>query len=113
MSTVVHKLEEPSNAFCTGKYNVNTSQQSTDTVQKFNSDLIKVSDLPLPALEKTVTATVSCFDSNPELLSSCSDKSVIATNASSLNSGESVTDFNLNTADDSCGTGVVSTGNHF
>ena len=56
MSTVVHKLEEPSNAFCTGKYgkyNVNTSQQSTDTVQKFNSDLIKVSDLPLPALEKS------------------------------------------------------------
>ena len=87
MSTVVHKLEEPSNAFCTGKYNVNTSQQSTDTVQKFNSDLIKVSDLPLPALEKTVTATVSCFDSNPEFLSSCSDKSVIATNASSLYSG--------------------------
>ena len=100
MSTVVHKLEEPSNAFCTGKYNVNTSQQSTDTVQKFNSDLIKVSDLPLPALEKTVTATVSCFDSNPEFLSSCSDKSVIA-------------DSNLNTAGESCGVGVVSTCNRY
>ena len=96
MSTVVHKLEEPSNAFCTGKYNVNTSQQSTDTVQKFNSDLIKVSDLPLPALEKTVTATVSCFDSNPEFLTSCSNKSVIV-------------DSNLNTVGESCGVSVVST----
>ena len=72
--------------FCTGKYgkyNVNTCQQSTDTVQKFNSDLSKVSDLCLPPLEKTVTVTVSCFDSNPEFLSSRFDKSVIAVNASS------------------------------
>ena len=55
--------------FCTGKYgkyNINTFQQSSDTVQNFNSDLSKVSDLPLFALEKTVTATVSCFNSNPE-----------------------------------------------
>ena len=103
MSMAVDKLEQPSNAFCTGKYgkyNVNTSQQSTGTVKKFNSDLSKVSDLPLPALEKRKK-------------SSCSDKSVIATNASSLNSGESVTDFNLNTAGDSCGTGVLSTCNRY
>ena len=75
--TLVNKLEQHSNLLCTGKYgkyNVNTSQQSTNTVQKFNSDLSKVSDLTLPALEKTVTATVSCFDLNPEFLSSCSDK---------------------------------------
>ena len=37
---------------CTGKYNVNTSQQFTNTVQKLNSDLSKVSDLPLPAMKK-------------------------------------------------------------
>ena len=114
--TVVDKLEQPSNVFCTdkySKYNLNTSQQSTDTVQKFNSDLSKVSDLPLSALEKTVTATVSCFNSNPEFLSSCSDKSVIATSASSLNSGKSVTDSNLNTAGQSCGVGVVSTCNRY
>ena len=50
--TLVDKLEHPSNLFCTGKYgkyNVNTFQQSTNTVQKFNSDLSKVSDLSLPA----------------------------------------------------------------
>ena len=114
--TVVDKLEQPSNVFCTdkySKYNLNTSQQSTDTVQKFSSDLSKVSDLPLSALEKTVTATVSCFNSNPEFLSSCSDKSVIATSASSLNSGKSVTDSNLNTAGQSCGVGVVSTCNRY
>ena len=78
--TLADKLEQPSNMFCTGKYgkyNINTSQQSTDTVQKFNSDLSKVSDLPLSALEKAVTTTVSCFNPNPEFLSSCSDKSVI------------------------------------
>ena len=101
--TLVDKLEQPSNVFCTGKYvkyNVSTSQQSTNTVQKFKSDLSKVSNLPLPALEKTVTATVSCFDSNPEFLSSCSDKSVIA-------------DSNLNTAGESCGVGVVSTCNRY
>ena len=83
--------------FCTGKfgkYNVTTSQQSTNTMQKFNSDL------PLPALEKTVTATISCFDLNPEFLSSCFDKSVIA-------------DSNLNTAAESCGVGVVSTCNRY
>ena len=77
-----------------------TLQQSTDTVQKFSSDLRKVSDLSLPALKKTVTATVSCFDSNPEFLSSCSDKSVTA-------------DSNLNTAGESCGVGVVSTCNRY
>ena len=59
--TLVDKLEQTSNVSCTGKYgkyNLNTSQQSTDTVQKFNSDLSKVSDLSLSALQKTVTATV-------------------------------------------------------
>ena len=71
--TLVHKLDQPSNMFCTGKYgkyNLNTSHQSTDTFQKFNSDLSKVSDFPLPPLKKTVTLPVSCFDSNPEFLSS-------------------------------------------
>ena len=114
--TLVDKLEQTSNVFCTGnygKYNLNASQQSTDTVQKFNSDLSKVSDLSFSALEKTVTATVSCFNSNPEFLSSCSDKSVIATSASSLNSGKSITDSNLNTAGQSCGVGVVSTCNRY
>ena len=82
-------------------------------MQKFNSDLSKVSDLSLPASEKTVTATVSCFDSNPEFLSSCSDKSVIATNASSLNSGELITDSNLKKTGDSCGVGVVCTCNRY
>ena len=102
--TLVDKLEQPSNVFCTGKYgkcNINTSQKSTDTVQNLKSDLSKVSDLPLPALEKTVTATVSCFHSNPEFLSSSSDKSVIANSAPSLNSGKSITDANLNTAGES------------
>ena len=65
-------------------------------MQKFNSDLKKVSDLPLPTSEKTVTLTVSCFDSNPEFLSSCSEKSVIA-------------DSNLNKAGESSDVGVVST----
>ena len=78
-------------------------------MQKFKCDLNKVSDLPLSALEKTVTATVSCFNSNLEFLSSCSDNSVIATSASSLNSGKSITDSNLNAAGESCGVGVVST----
>ena len=96
-----------------GKYNINTSQQSTDTVQKFNSDLSKDSDLPLSALEKTLTTTVSCFDPNPEFLSSYSDKSDIATSASSLNSGKSVIDSNLNTAGESCGVSVVSTCNRY
>ena len=102
--------------FCTGKYgkyNLNTSQQSTDTVQKFNSDLGKVFDLPLSTLEKTVTATVFFFNSNPDFLSSCSEKSVIATSASSLNSGKSITDSNLNTAGQSCGVGVVSSCNRY
>ena len=57
--TLVDKLEQPSNLFCTGKYgnyNVNTSQQSTNIMQKFNSDLSEVSDLPFPALEKAVAA---------------------------------------------------------
>ena len=82
---LVHKLEQLSDMFCTGKYgkcNVNTYQQSTDTVQKFRSDLSKVSHLPLSAFVKTVTATVSCFDSNPEFPFSCSEKSVVVTNAS-------------------------------
>ena len=54
--------------FCTGKY-----------CKYFfmNTSLSKVSDLP-SALEKTVTAAVSCFDSNPEFLSPFSVKSVIA-----------------------------------
>ena len=69
-------------------------------MQKFNSDLSKFSDLHLPALEITVNATVSCFDSNPEFLSSCSDKSVIA-------------DSNLSAAGESCGVGVVSTYNRY
>ena len=102
--------------FCTdkyGKYKINTSQQSTDTVQNLNSDLSKVSDLPLSALEKTVTATFSCFNSNPEFLSSCSAKSVIATSASSFNSGKSITDSNLNTASESGGVGAVSTCNRY
>ena len=101
--TLVDKLEQRSNLFCIGKYgkyNVNTSQQSTNTVQKFNSDLSRISDLPLPASEKTVTATISYFDSNPEFLSSCSNKSVIV-------------DSNLNTAGESCGVGVVSTCNRY
>ena len=53
--TLVNKLEQPSNVLCTdkyGKYNVNTSQQSTNTVQKLNSDLSKVSDFPVPAWKK-------------------------------------------------------------
>ena len=40
----------------------------------------------------------------------CSDKSVIATSTSSLSSGESITDSNLNTA---YGVGVVSTCNRY
>ena len=60
-----------------------------------------------------MTATVSCFNSNPEFLSSCSDKSVIATSASSLNSGKSITDSNVNTAGESCGVGAVSTCNRY
>ena len=64
-------------------------------------------------MEKTVTATVSCFNSNPECLSSCSDKFVIATSASSLNPGKSITDSNLNTAAESCGVGVLSTCNRY
>ena len=110
--TLVHKLEQPSNVFCTGKYgkyNINTSQKSTDTVQKLNSDLSKVSDLRLSAL----TAAVSGFNSNPEFLSSSSDKSVIATSASILNSGKSITDSNLNTAGESYGVGTVSTYNRY
>ena len=110
--TLVDKLEQPSNVFCTGKYgkyNINTSQKSTDTVQMLNSDLSKVSDLRFSAL----TATVSCFNSNPEFLSSSSDKSVIATSASSLNSGKSLTDSNLNTAGESYGVGTVSTCNWY
>ena len=42
--TLVDKLEQPPNVFCTGKYgkyNINTSQKFTDTVQKFNSHLSK------------------------------------------------------------------------
>ena len=108
--TLVDKLEQPPNVFCTGKYgkyNINTSQQFTDIVQKFNSHLSKVSDFPFSALEKTVTATVSCFNSSPEFLSSCSDKSVIATSTSSLNFGKSITDSNLNSV------GVVSTCNKY
>ena len=39
------------------------------------------------------------------------DKSVIAANASSLNSGQSITDSNLNRAGEPCSVGVVSTSN--
>ena len=58
-----------------------------------------------------MTATVPCFNSSPEFLSSCSDKSVIATCASGLNSGKSITVSELNTAGESCGVGAVSTCN--
>ena len=47
-----------------------------------------------------MTATVSCFDSNPEFLSSRSNKFVIV-------------DSNLNTAVESYGVGVVSTCNRY
>ena len=110
--TLVNKSEQSSDVFYTGKYakyNINTSQQSTDTVWNFNCNLSKVSDLPLSALEKSVTATVSCFNSNPEFLSSGSDKSVIATSAS----GKSTTDSNLSTADESRSVGAVSTCNSY
>ena len=57
---------------------------------------------------------VSCFDSNPEFLSSFSVKSVIAISTSSLNSGKSVTDSNLNTVGESIfGVGAVSTYNRY
>ena len=64
-------------------------------------------------MEKRVIATVSCFNSNLEFLSSCSDKSVISTSASSLNSGKSITDSNLNTAGESSGVGAVYTCNRY
>ena len=51
--------------------------------------------------------TISCFNSNAEILSCCSDKSVIATSASSLNVGKSVTDESL------CGASAVSTCNRY
>ena len=105
--TLVNKSEQSSDVFYTGKYakyNINTSQQSTAQC---------VSDLPLSALEKSMTATVSCFNSNPEFLSSGSDKSVIATSASSLNSGKSATDSNLSLADESRSVGAVSTRNSY
>ena len=41
--TVIYRLQQLSNASCTGKYgkyNINTSQQSNDAVQNFNSDLL-------------------------------------------------------------------------
>ena len=85
--TLVNKSEQSPDVFYTGtcaKYNLNTSQQSTDTAWNFNCNLSKVSDLPLSALEKSLTATVSCFNPNPEFLSSGSDECVIATSAPSL-----------------------------
>ena len=62
-----------------------------------------------------MTATVSCFSSNSEFLSSCSDISVIATSASSLNAIKSITDSDVNnTAGESlCGVGVGSTCNRY
>lgn len=87
--------------FCTGKYgnyNINTSEISTDTTQNFNFNLGKVFDLPLFALGKTVTATVSWFNLNLEFLSPCFDKSFIAASTCRLNSGKSIIDSNLNTA---------------
>ena len=47
-----------------------------------------------------MTAAASCFNSKPEFLSSCSDKSVIV-------------DSNLNAAGESCGVGVVSASNRY
>ena len=100
------------NALVSNKTKGELVQKSTDTVQNFSSDLSNVSDVPLSALEKTVTTKVSCFNSNPEFPSLCSDKSVIATSVSSLNSGKSINDSNLDTADDSLGgVGAVSTCN--
>ena len=60
-----------------------------------------------------MTATVSCFYLDPEFLSSCSYKYVIATSASSLKSGKSVINSNLNTAGESCDVGLVSTCNRY
>ena len=53
------------------------------------------------------------FNSNLEFLSSGSDKSVIATSASSLNSGKSATDSDLSLADESRSVGAVSTRNSY
>ena len=61
-----------------------------------------------------MTTAVSSFNSNPEVLSSCPGKPVIATNASTLISGKSVTNSSLNTAVKSlCGVGAVSTCNRY
>ena len=52
----LYKLQKRSNVLGSGKYgkcNTNTSQQSTDTVQNFNSALSRVSDLLLSALVKS------------------------------------------------------------
>ena len=83
-------------------------------MENFSSDLSKISDLPLSALEKAVTATICCFNSNPGFLFFCSDKFFIATNASSLNSGKSIIDSNQNTAGESLSdVGAISTCNRF
>ena len=98
--TLVDKLEQSSNAFCV----------KLCYYAKFQFWFSLSSDLPLSAFEKKVTATFSCFNSNPKFLSFCSDKSVIATTPSSLNSGKSINDSILNKVGESlCGVGAVST----
>ena len=113
--SLVYQLEQPSNAFCTdmyGKYNINTSQESSDTVQNFSSDLSNVAWCTFFCFGKDSDRYNCCFNSNPEFLSLCSDKSVIVTGVFSLNSGNSINDSNLNTADESlCGINAVSTCN--
>ena len=65
-------------------------------------------------MEKKLTATVSCFNLNLELLSSCFDKSFIDTSASSKNSGKSITESSRNAVGESlCGAGAVSTCNRY
>ena len=77
-------------------------------MQNFNSDL--KFRIYLRLLLKNRTGTVACFNSNPEFLSPCSHNYIIATSASSLNSGKSITDSNLKTAGESLrGVSVVST----
>lgn len=75
--TLIDKLEQPSKVFHTGKHgknNINTWEQYTETVQSF--DLSEVCCLPTSAWHKRVTATVSSFNSNLELPSSYSERSV-------------------------------------
>ena len=83
-------------------------------MQNFNYDLSKVSPLPTSAWDKTVTATISSFNSKPQLLSFCFEKSVNVANASILNSGKSITGSNLNIPRKSLrDVGAVSTCNRY